>query len=77
MFWEKTMVPELLLIQDTLNDSLLPRLGIDSHQVQLVFDLSVIEALGETETERTKRHVALVGAGIMTVDEVRRERGLA
>ncbi|MDA1035278.1 MAG: phage portal protein [Chloroflexi bacterium] len=76
MFWEKTMVPELLLIQDTLNDSLLPRLGVDSKQVQLTFDLSVIEALGETETERTKRHVALVGAGIMTVDEVRRERGL-
>ena len=77
MFWEKTMVPELLLIQDTLNDNLLPKLGIDNQQVQLAFDLSVIEALGETEGERTKRHVALVGAGIMTVDEVRRERGLA
>lgn len=77
MFWEKTMVPELLFIQDTLNDNLLPKLGLDGQDVRFEFNLSVIEALGETETERTKRHVALVGAGIMTVDEVRRERGLA
>ena len=76
MFWEKTMVPELVLLEDTLNDSLLPKLGVDGERVRLAFDLSVVEALSETETERTKRQVALVSAGIMTVDETRAEQGL-
>ena len=76
MFWEKTMVPELVLLEDTLNDSLLPKLGVDGQHVRVTFDLSVVEALSETESERTKRQVALVGAGIMTIDEARAEQGL-
>lgn len=77
MFWEKTMVPELIFIGDTLNDSLLPKLGPGANGVRLEFDLGVVEALSETESERTKRQVALVQAGILTVDEARRERGLS
>jgi HK97 family phage portal protein len=76
MFWEKTMVPELVFIADTLNDSLLPKLGADARDVRLTFDFSAVEALSETETERTRRQVALVQAGILTVEEARRERGL-
>lgn len=76
MFWEKTMVPELVLLEDTLNDSLLPKLGPGAAAVRVAFDLSVVEALSETESERTKRHVALVKAGIMTVDEARMQQGL-
>ncbi len=76
MFWEKTVIPELLFLQGEINEGLLPRLGRPAQDLQVVFDLSVIEALTENETERTRRHVELVKAGIMTVDEVRRERGL-
>ncbi|MEX2598384.1 MAG: phage portal protein, partial [Dehalococcoidia bacterium] len=75
LFWEKTVVPELVLLQGTINDALIPRLGLAAVNVTVEFDLSVIEALTETESERTRRHVALVNAGILTVDEVRRERG--
>ena len=76
LFWEKTMVPELIFLQDAINEGLLPKLGVQGQGVQVEFDLSTIEALSETESERVKRQVALVGAGIMSIDEVRAERGL-
>ncbi|MEX2431190.1 MAG: phage portal protein [Dehalococcoidia bacterium] len=76
LFWEKTVVPELMLLQGVINDSLLPRLGPSARGVSAAFDLSVIEGLSESESERTQRHVDLVKAGILTVNEVRRERGL-
>ena len=76
LFWEKTLVPELVFLEATIKQGLLPRLGPRAQDLEVAFDLSAIEALSETETERTRRHVALVQAGIMTVDEVRRERGL-
>ena len=76
MFWEKTMVPETVFLTDAINQGLLPRLGPQAQGAEVAFDLSVVEALGETESERTRRHVALVNAGIMTVDEARAERGL-
>jgi phage portal protein BeeE len=43
----------------------------------VAFDLTQVEALSETESERTKRQVALVQAGILTPEEARRERGLS
>ena len=76
LFWEKTVVPELVFLEETIKQGLLPRLGPQAQGLEVAFDLSAIEALSETESERTRRHVALVQAGIMTVDEVRRERGL-
>ena len=76
LFWEKTVVPELVFLEATIAEGLLPRLGPQAQGLEIAFDLSAIEALSETETERTRRHVALVQAGIMTVEEVRRERGL-
>ena len=76
LFWEKTLVPELIFLEATIKEGLLARLGPQAQGLDVAFDLSAIEALSETETERTRRHVALVQAGIMTVEEVRRERGL-
>ena len=77
MFWEKTIVPELTFMAGAINESLLPRLGPTARGLSVAFDLSTIEALSETETERTKRHVALVQTGILTREEARQERGLA
>lgn len=76
MFWEKTVVPELNFLAGAVNEGLLPRLGPSARGLSAAFDLSAIEALSETETERTKRQVELVRAGIMTVEEARSERGL-
>ena len=76
LFWEKTVVPELLFIADTLNNAFLPRLGKQAEGLHIAFDFTSIEALSETETERTRRQVSLVQAGILTVEEARAERGL-
>ena len=77
MFWEKTVVPELVFLQGEINEGLLPKLGRAAEGLKVAFDLSTIEAVSESETERTRRHVELVKAGILSVDEVRRERGLS
>ena len=76
MFWEKTVVPELTFLAGAMNEGLVPRLGPDARGLSVEFDLASIEALSETETERTRRQVELVRAGIMTVAEARAERGL-
>ncbi len=76
LFWEKTVVPELVMLQGVLNDALLPRLGPAARDVTVAFDLGAIEPLSESEAERTQRQVELVRTGILTVNEARRERGL-
>ena len=76
MFWEKTMVPELTFLAGAINEGLIPRLGPSARGLSVAFDLTQVEALSETESERTKRQVALVQAGILTQEEARRERGL-
>ena len=76
MFWEKTIVPELTFLAGAINEGLMPRLGPAARGLSVAFDLSQVEALSETESERTRRHVALVQAGILTREEARRERGL-
>ena len=76
MFWEKTVVPELTFLAGAINEGLMPRLGPQAQGLSVEFDLGSIEALSETETERTRRQVELVRAGIMTVAEARAERGL-
>ena len=76
MFWEKTIVPELRFLESEVNQGLLAKLGAAADGLEAAFDLSTIEALSESESERTERHVRLVEAGILTVNEVRRERGL-
>ncbi len=77
MFWEKTIVPELTFLASAIDEGLIPRLGPSAQGLSVAFDLGSIEALSETETERTKRQVALVQAGILTLEEARAERGLA
>ena len=40
------------------------------------FNLSDVEAVQESQTDRAERLATLVGAGIMTVEEARRELGI-
>jgi len=39
--------------------------------LRVTFDVSTIDALKESKTQRVERVVSLVGAGILTVDEAR------
>ena len=74
MFWRNTVVPEVRFLEDQMNRALLPRLGYPNLAVE--FDLSVIEALQEDEASRVQRETALLDRGVLTINEVRRERNL-
>ena len=55
---------------------LLPNLGFDTSGTFVEFDVSVIEALQESENDKAKRRQTYVSTGIMTINEVRRELNL-
>ena len=74
LFWEDTIAAQLAFYQESLHQHLLPHFGDDSLAVE--FDLSGVEALKESEENKAKRRRIYVEAGIMTVDEVRREMNL-
>ena len=74
MFWRNTVVPEVKFLEEQLNRMLLPRLGYP--QLSVEFDLSTIEALQEDENNRVQRESALLDRGVLTINEVRRERNL-
>ena len=75
MFWRNTIVPELKFLEEQLTRMLLPRLGYPG--LGLEFDLSSIEALQEDENQRVSREMQLLDRGVVTINELRRERGLA
>ena len=74
LFWEDTIMAQVAFYEDALRRQLLPHFGDDSLAVE--FDLSGVEALKESEENKAKRRSIYVKAGIMTVDEVRREMDL-
>jgi HK97 family phage portal protein len=73
-FWRNTVIPEATMIADRITASLLPKLGFPLHQ--LTFDFSGIEALSEGEDQRLKREAEYLDRGVLTINEVRRTRGL-
>jgi HK97 family phage portal protein len=74
VFWEDTIIPQLIFYQEALQQHLLPQFGDPSLFVE--FDLSKIEALRDTENHKASRRKTYVDAGIMTVDEVRADMNL-
>jgi len=74
-FWRNTIIPELKLFADELNRSLVPLFG-SRETLRVAFDISTIDALRESETQRVERVISLVAAGILTVDEARAGEGL-
>jgi HK97 family phage portal protein len=74
--WRNTIVPELKLIEDCLNRSLVPAFGFSSHEYRFKFDISDVEALKDSEDSQVAREVSLVNAGVMTPNEVRARHGL-
>lgn len=74
IFWRNTIVPELRFLEEQLNRMLLPRLGYP--ELELGFDLSAIEAMQEDENSRVSREMQLLAHGVVTINELRRQRNL-
>ena len=74
LFWEDTIAAQLEFYREALQLRLLPHFGDDTLTVE--FDLSGVEALKESEENKAKRRRIYVQAGIMTIDEVRRDMNL-
>ena len=74
LFWRNTIVPEIHFLEEHLNRMLLPRLGFPD--LCLEFDLTAIEALQEDENSRANRQMQLLDRGVLTINEVRRQRNL-
>ena len=74
VFWEDTIVPQLTFYQEALQRNLLPNFGDPSLFVE--FDLSVVEALKESENDKASRRQTYVSSGIMTINEAREEMNL-
>jgi len=68
LFWEDTMLPKLIKMQEYVTAFLLPRYG-----PRLIgeFDLSTVQALQESEEAKQKISCGLTDSGIMTANEVR------
>ena len=74
LFWRNTMIPEMKFLEEQLNEKLLPLLGYPDLRVE--FDLKAIEALREDENSRVQREMNLLDRGVLTINEVRRQRNL-
>ena len=74
LFWRNTMIPEMRFLEEQLNEMLMPRLGYSDLTVE--FDLSSIEVLREEENSRVAREAQMLDRGVLTINEVRRERNL-
>ena len=73
MFWRNTIVPYLVFLQEEITEMLIRQFGDD---LIAEFDLSQIEALQENFNEVATRQREDVKTGIITINEVRLERGL-
>ena len=74
LFWRNTIVPEVRFLEEHLNRMLLPLLGYPD--LELEFDLTAIEAMQEDENSRVTRQAQLLDRGVLTINEVRRQRNL-
>ena len=73
-FWEGTLQPRLNRIARMLTVRLLPL--ITSEQLEVRFDYSGIEALGENDLQAAQTAQAWAQTGSATVDEIRQRLGL-
>ena len=74
--WRNTIIPELKMLEDGINHRLVPHFEQFVGELLVRFNLSDVEAVQESQSDRAERLATLVGAGIMTVDEARRELGV-
>lgn len=75
-FYENTITQEWNLIQSGMQERFIPMLPDLYSNLILKFDTANIEALMESEAAKAVRDQGDVAAGIKTINEVRRDRGL-
>ena len=71
--WRNTVIPELKMLEDGINHRLAPHFEQFPNELVVRFNLSDVEAVQESQSERADRLATLVGAGIMSVEEARRD----
>ena len=74
--WRNTIIPELRMLEDGINHRLTPHFEGFDGELMVRFNLSDVEAIQESQSDRAERLATLVGAGIMSVEEARRELGV-
>ncbi len=74
--WRNTIIPELKMLEDGINHRLVPHFEGFEGELVVRFNLSDVEAIQESQSDRAERLATLVGAGIMTADEARGELGV-
>lgn len=72
-FWQETMIPKLKKFANTINNKICP--AFDS-KIYYEHNLSVIEALAESDDTRTRLDIDSIRNGLLTINEVRERRGL-
>jgi len=72
-FWKYTLIPILRQFEQILESGFFMRLGLD---VRGVFDLSDVPELQESEDAQSRRDIAEINAGIKTINDVLRDRGM-
>lgn len=74
-FWQKTIIPKLRKLEQTLNNSFLPMFARMPGKVDerwfVSFDTSAIDALKGNEDGKSQVQERLVRSGIMTINEIR------
>lgn len=73
-FHTLTVLPELDMLVDTINEQLMPRFGVYGAYVEP--DTSAVQALQEDLFEITQRNQAGVAAGYLSLNEAREREGL-
>ena len=74
--WRNTIIPELKMLENGINHCLTPQFERFTGELVVRFNLSDVEAVQESQSDRADRLATLVGAGIMSVEEARRELGV-
>ncbi len=74
IFWRQTMLPEAQFLQGVIQHQALPKLGYPNLLAE--FDYGNVDALAEDEAERLKREELYLKEGVLSINEVRAERGM-
>ena len=72
-FWKYTLIPILRQFEQILETQFFLRLGLSE---RCVFDLFDVPELQESEDAQSRRDIAEISAGIKTINDVLKERGL-
>ncbi len=74
--WRNTIIPELKMLEGGINHRLAPHFAQFPNELVVRFNLSEVEAVQESQSDRADRLATLVSSGIMSVAEARRELGV-